>query len=341
MQQEFLDIERAITDIRLGQPVQIKDYAVLSPETGQSASIRKLKNHCDTLYLAIPPARARYLFPKETFEAPIVVKTDENLIKEWIGLSPLAKKPKDSQPANPEAKAAIQLAKIAELLPCMLIGKIQKKMNVAAIEPKSLETYEAYASETLLPVIEAPLTLKYAANASIVAFRNASGKEHYALIIGKPDLSGTPLLRIHSSCFTGDLLTSLACDCRDQLHSAMVYMAENGGGVILYLMQEGRGIGLINKLRTYQLQSQGLDTAEANHYLGFEDDERPFLPAAHMLKKLGISKVRMLTNNPRKVNGLEAHGITVLERIDHQSIPTEHNRQYLATKFSKLGHVTT
>jgi len=147
------------------------------------------------------------------------------------------------------------------------------------------------------------------------------------------------LARIHSECFTGDLLGSLRCDCGDQLRGAIAEIGKQGQGILLYLAQEGRGIGLVNKLRAYRLQDSGADTAEANRQLGFEADERIYLPAAEMLRQLGYSQVRLLTNNPAKVEGLRRCGVAVTERVPHIFPANEHNDRYLAAKVARLGHV--
>lgn len=159
-----------------------------------------------------------------------------------------------------------------------------------------------------------------------------------AIVIGNPDKNKSVIIRVHSSCYTGDLLNSLKCDCRDQLHEAIKYMESNGGGVILYLMQEGRGIGLVNKLRAYKLQSEGMDTVDANEFLGFDDDERPFEVAVKMLKILGIKKVRLLSNNPRKAKELQKLKIIVTELIPIITEHHEHVIRYLKTKSERLGH---
>jgi len=150
---------------------------------------------------------------------------------------------------------------------------------------------------------------------------------------------GPVLTRLHSACFTGDVLGSLKCDCGPQLHAALTAMHEAGAGVLLYLNQEGRGIGLANKMRAYSLQDQGFDTVEANHRLGFEDDERDFRLGAELLKKMGFAQVRLLTNNPRKVAMLEKGGITVTERVPLHVGQTDENAAYLATKAAKSGHL--
>lgn len=166
-------------------------------------------------------------------------------------------------------------------------------------------------------------------------------KEHLALVYGdlKRARSKAPLVRIHSECLTGDVFGSLRCDCGQQLSSAAKQIVNDGCGVILYLRQEGRGIGLLNKLKAYALQDQGLDTVEANLELGFSADERDFVVAANMLVSLGVTSARLLTNNPEKIDTIESRGINVTERVALVVEPNEHSREYLATKRTKLGHL--
>ena len=173
----------------------------------------------------------------------------------------------------------------------------------------------------------------------IVAFwNNRDGKEHVAMVHG--DVMGAEDVptRLHSECLTGDVMGSLRCDCRDQLEFALRRLASMPRGVVLYLRQEGRGIGLINKIRAYSLQDRGMDTVEANIALGFRDDERDYSIAAHMLASLNIGSVRLMTNNPNKIRQLEQHGIRVAGRIPHVMPPNEHNLFYLKTKASRSGH---
>ncbi len=193
---------------------------------------------------------------------------------------------------------------------------------------------------TLTPVVTARVPLALAEKAQIHVYRpEDGGQEHLAIVIGEPAPDQSVLTRIHSSCFTGDLLESLRCDCGEQLHGALAAIAKNGSGILLYLTQEGRGIGLVNKLRAYHLQDQGFDTFEANEQLGFEADERVFSAAAQMLEDLGVSRVRLLTNNPRKVAALEHCGITVEERVPHAFPTNDHNEAYLSTKARRGGHI--
>ena len=173
----------------------------------------------------------------------------------------------------------------------------------------------------------------------IVAFKNTSDqKEHIALVKGKILNAQDMPVRLHSECLTGDVFGSLRCDCRDQLEAALKMIEKIGRGIVIYLRQEGRGIGLVNKVRAYDLQDQGLDTVEANLVLGFRDDERDYEVAAHMLKAMMVKSVQLITNNPKKVQQLTDYGIKVTGRIPHIMEPNDHNRFYLETKAAKSGH---
>ena len=194
------------------------------------------------------------------------------------------------------------------------------------------------------PAETAGFRLDDAADARLVAFRAADGGvEHLAILVGRPEETAAsgkaPLVRLHSECFTGDLLGSLRCDCGPQLRGAIRRMAEEGSGVLLYLAQEGRGIGLVNKLRAYRLQDSGLDTLDANRALGWSADERNFLVAATMLEYLGIERIRLLTNNPDKLAALAACGIRVEGREAHAFAPNGVNDGYLETKAKRFGHL--
>lgn len=243
--------------------------------------------------------------------------------------------------------AAIALAKQAELLPALVAPVTASDSFAAPLREASLFVipaddilrFEAEAAAGLELIVAADVPLEHAPKTRIVAFRPAGGgAENLAIIIGDPDLSKPVLVRLHSECFTGDLLGSLKCDCGEQLKGAISKMAAEGAGIVLYLAQEGRGIGLLNKLRAYALQDQGFDTVEANERLGFNADERDFAIAAAMLKSLGVQNIRLLTNNPDKLAQLSAYGINVTERVAHAFAPNPHNARYLATKAEKSGH---
>ena len=231
------------------------------------------------------------------------------------------------------AVAALTLARLAGLLPALWI------VDVA-------ESIESVAPDDLLNqtpgvdlIARARLPLEGMPETQIAVFRGSDdGEEHVALVIGA--FGGQPpLVRLHSECLTGDVFGSLKCDCGPQLREALRIIGDSGGGVLVYLRQEGRGIGLANKVRAYALQDRGLDTVDANRRLGFADDERDYAHAAAMLRALGIDRVRLLTNNPAKVAGLEAAGIGVLERVAHHMPTNPHNADYISTKRNKSGHL--
>lgn len=229
--------------------------------------------------------------------------------------------------------AALKLARLANLLPAVFVTE------AGGDDPVTLTDIDAYDDPNDLTIAaRARLPVTASEQAEIIAFRHrADAAEHVALLIGTPN-GQAPLVRLHSECLTGDVLASLKCDCGPQLSGAMAAMAGEGWGILLYLRQEGRGIGLVNKLRAYALQDQGFDTVDANTRLGFAVDERDFGIAAKMLELLGQNAIRLLTNNPEKVAGLEAAGITVSERVAHVHGENEHNEQYLATKRDRTGH---
>ncbi len=247
--------------------------------------------------------------------------------------------------------AAVELTKLARLLPAALLAPLPgapvqsprawaDAHDLMAVTAANVAEYRFAAARALTAVAEAAVPLAEAEEARIVAFRpDDGGTEHLAIIIGEPDPEAPLLLRLHSECFTGDLLSSLRCDCGEQLRGAIKAMAEAGAGILLYLTQEGRGIGLVNKLRAYTLQDLGSDTLDANEQLGFDADERVYLPAAQMLHQLGYRKVRLMTNNPQKVAALSRFGIAVEERVAHSFPSNGHNEIYLATKAERFGHL--
>lgn len=246
-----------------------------------------------------------------------------------------------AEPAADWAVGAVTLVKLARLLPAAIVAQTtQIPDDLFRLTVEDILGYTPMAARSLRRVTEARVPLLDAEDTRIVAFRPPDGGVgHLAIIVGQPDRDRPVMTRLHSECFTGDLLGSLRCDCGDQLRGAIAELARVGSGVLLYLAQEGRGIGLINKLRAYELQDAGFDTLDANQQLGFDDDERIYLPAAEMLRLLGINQVRLLTNNPAKVEGLARHGITVTERVPHVFPSNGHNEQYLKTKATRAGHL--
>ena len=242
-------------------------------------------------------------------------------------------------------RAALALAKSARLLPAVLVVELS---DAAALDFRGELTLlrvddirpELARLSPLHAVAAARVPLSAAQAGRVHVFRpDDGGEEHYAIEIGRPDRSLPVLARLHSACFTGDVLGSLKCDCGPQLHAALAQMGAEGAGVLLYLNQEGRGIGLANKLRAYSLQDQGFDTVEANHRLGFEDDERDFRIGADILRQMGFSAIRLLTNNPRKLDMMRACGVVVADRVALHVGQTPQNADYLATKAAKSGHL--
>jgi GTP cyclohydrolase II len=249
------------------------------------------------------------------------------------------------------AETAIELAKLARLLPAVVLGPLSKdpgnkrrdwsrENDLVYVDAADVLDYEDSASRNLQQVAQAHVPLEGAENARILAWRPSDGgKEHLAIVVGEIDPIEPVLIRLHSECFTGDLLGSLRCDCGLQLRGAIAEIARQGSGVLLYLAQEGRGIGLVNKLRAYELQDDGFDTIDANEQLGFDADERIYAPAATMLSRMGIKRVRLMTNNPEKISQLERYGIEVVARVQHSFPSNGHNENYLRTKAERAGHL--
>jgi GTP cyclohydrolase II len=249
------------------------------------------------------------------------------------------------------AETAIELAKLARLLPAVVMGPLSRdpgnkrrdwsrQQDLIYVDAADVLGYEETAARNLQQVAQAHVPLEGAENARILAWRPSDGgKEHLAIVVGEIDPTEPVLIRLHSECFTGDLLGSLRCDCGVQLRGAIAEIARQGSGVLLYLAQEGRGIGLVNKLRAYELQDEGFDTIDANEQLGFDADERIYAPAATMLARMGIKRVRLMTNNPHKIAQLERHGIEVVERVAHAFPANGHNENYLRTKAERAGHL--
>jgi len=256
-----------------------------------------------------------------------------------------------AEPPRSPAAAAVQLAKLARLLPAALIAwappaelddirRWARSQSLLLVERDDVAAYPGLAARRLTRVSEARVPLADAEDTRIVAFRPLDGGgEHLAIVIGRPDPASAALVRLHSQCFTGDLIGSLRCDCGDQLRGAIRQIAAAGAGIVLYLAQEGRDIGLVNKLRAYELQDRGFDTFDANEALGFDADERVFLPAAEMLRQLGVARVRLLTNNPHKVAALAEAGLEVVERVGHAFPSNGHNAAYLQAKRERAGHL--
>lgn len=295
------------------------------------------------LHVLLTGARARSL-GLDAKEARTVRLDAEDML--FPALQALADPLADAAPPPPETgllpitashDMLLTLAKYASLLPAMLTVESDKlPESWRRIRMIDVAAYWAAPSLDMVKLAEARLPVHAAEDARLAAFRLRYGTStHLALLIGQPE--GDPLVRVHSSCITGDILGSLRCDCGDQLELAVKKIAASGGGALLYLHQEGRGIGIANKLRAYALQERGVDTYEANLMLGFDEDERDFALAAAMLKMLGMPRIRLLSSNPRKAESLAAQGIQVSERVRLDAPSGRHNHAYLSAKAKRHG----
>lgn len=341
-------VERAIAGLRAGRPVAIGCVTILSVETAAEA----------TLDLLDPDGRAPILLSGERAAAlglgnlreagdlkhAVQVRRSDWLDRQTARSLADPSLDFDRGPLGPltaervgcpaEAEAILTLARLAGVLPAVWLVE-RDAQEAVSVE----EVLDAVHAPEVRLITRARLPVEGLEGTQILAFRDSgTGEEHVALLVGafggKP-----PLVRLHSECLTGDVFGSLKCDCGPQLKEALRLIGAAGGGLLLYLRQEGRGIGLANKLRAYALQDRGLDTIEANLRLGFADDERGYGVAAAMLRELAIDEVRVLTNNPNKVAGLEAAGIRVAERVAHHMPTNPHNADYIATKKAKSGHL--
>ena len=350
---------RARTDLRLGIPIVLagkKIDAVVTPvEVLNQKQLDKLRQIDKSSFILITARRA------QTLKCPIY---DGNFVKIELGekstphsVKAIADPMLDLEnplkgpfkiirqmPIEIENEALIVL-KSAQLLPAAIISQVNNGENFAETNKLTYLKKEqllemAISPEDIADAITAEVPTARAENAQFHIFRpNISGEEHYAVEIGKIDRDQPTLVRIHSACFTGDVLGSLKCDCGPQLHAATKMINDEGGGLLIYLNQEGRGIGLANKIRAYSLQNQGFDTVEANHRLGFEDDERDFQLGATILKKMRITNIQLITNNPSKISTMEKYGVTVAKRISLTVGQNENNLRYLQTKAIKSGHL--
>ena len=248
-----------------------------------------------------------------------------------------------AEAASHAATAAIRLVKLSRGLPAVLAAHVTNidsdlMHSIVAVEADAVERFAASATNALTIASEASIPLASGTAARFVVFRDALGVDQVAIIVGKPNFAEPVPVRLHSACLTGDVFGSRRCDCGDQLQLALTRLEDLGGGVILYLAQEGRGIGLANKMRAYRLQDGGLDTRDANTTLGFEDDERDYGVAALMLRTLNCTRIVLLTNNPAKLDGLTKSGIEIAARVPLEAPINPHNKRYLTTKAVRSGH---
>ncbi|WP_297977276.1 GTP cyclohydrolase II [uncultured Amaricoccus sp.] len=345
-------LARARSDLRMGLPVVLRGEGgaalALAAESATAARLADLRA-LGPVDVALTERRAatlkaraydgdvaRVALPADAGLAWVQATADPSADLDWPMKGPYIARRGGSAALH---RAAIALCKQAHLLPAALV------VPVAGAAPEGLTALEVGevalgGSAELQEIAAARVPLRASEAGKVRVFRPLDGaEEHYAVEIGAPDRAAPVLCRLHSACFTGDLIGSLKCDCGAQLDAALAQIGAAGAGVLLYLNQEGRGIGLANKMRAYALQDQGFDTVEANHRLGFEDDERDFRIGANILKELGFSRVRLMTNNPRKVAMMQGCGLEVVERVPLRVGRTPFNSRYLDTKAAKSGHL--
>lgn len=351
-------LNRLRADLKVGLPVMLHDgsarYLVALVETMTEARLAALQG-LGASDIVLTRRRAEALGAPPGAGETLCLRVPAHAGLGWLTAisgqggrdRPVAELPlKTARRGAAAQDAAILMAMALQSVPAVLMVSLDAQDDdaIGALGLSAMPLHDVTAalreSSPQMPVSEARLPMDVSSSGSVQVFRpDDGGMEHFAIQIGTPDLSAPVLVRLHSACFTGDVLGSTKCDCGPQLRAAMTAMAAAGGGVLLYLNQEGRGIGLANKLRAYALQDSGLDTVEANHWLGFEDDQRDFRIGARILASLGIGKVRLMTNNPAKTAGLSGHGIDVVERVPLRVGQTAQNAHYLATKATKSGHL--
>jgi GTP cyclohydrolase II len=347
LDQQQINVERAIAEVRAGRAIllheDVTNLFVFPVDALDASAASRIERYASgQAYLALTPPRLKRL-GLETKTAGFVTlpRIDVDRV---LTLAAAANARLDAPvaAASPLFENALELLRLAQVLPAAVIipAKTRKARSLLSVAASEVAAYRERRAETLRIVSRAPTPLEGAPDSEFVVFRGGEGlRDQVAVLIGKPDLSAPVTVRVHSACLTGDLFGSLKCDCGDQLRHTARHMAQNGGGIVLYLDQEGRGAGLSNKIRAYRLQADGFDTFDADEILGYDEDRRTFAFAAQMLKLLGVAEVRLMTNNPRKISDLRASGLTVVS--DHRIIgrSNRHNIRYLHAKRDRAGHL--
>ena len=348
---EQVGVDRGLAELRAGRPIVVKsgsETLLCLPVEGLNkdrlAAFRELSTPiAPRLVLTGLRARSLGIEVDDPVALELMSDVDANTI-----LALVADATSDHvfvpEPAGPAAMAAIELVKLALVLPAVLIAETTATIvnayspSIITVEASAVARFREKATQSLTIAGEAYVPLSSGVRTRFVVFRDAFGEDPVAVIVGTPDLSKPVPVRIHSACLTGDVFGSRRCDCGDQLKLALARLQEAGGGIILYLAQEGRGVGLANKMRTYKLQDAGLDTVDANTTLGFDDDERDYGVAGRMLQMLGCARIVLLTNNPVKLAGIAKAGIEITGRMPIETPVNSDNRRYLTAKASRAGH---
>ncbi|MEO1194079.1 MAG: GTP cyclohydrolase II RibA [Pseudomonadota bacterium] len=345
---ERLLVERAVNELRAARPVLLRGpetaVLVMAAEVSDSAHLDALRSSGADLTLVLAAPRLRTLGRKSQTAQRFTVTAAslEEIQRLTAARAPVALPP--SRPATPLDQAAVTLVKLSQQLPAALLVTPKAKAlppDLLQVPQAAVEAYSGHCLADLRIAARAPVPLEAGTDVEFVVFRGGEGlRDQVAVLVGQQTATAEPrLLRLHSACLTGDLFGSLKCDCGQQLRDAVAAMMEAGGGILLYLDQEGRGTGLRSKMRAYHLQSDGYDTLESDALLGYEADERNYALAARMLTLLDVDKVTMMTNNPDKIQALTAAGIAVTGRQALIGEVNEHNENYLRTKATSAGHL--
>jgi len=345
---DHVDADRACAEFRSGRPVLIAhggEALFTFPVEGLTAdrftAFTKLSAPIfPRLAVTARRARALGLDAAEPVALALTRDADANTILSLVADANIDRVV-EATPAGVAASAGIELAKITLGLPAVLTAPAPatgSDVQVVTVDAKAVARYRRSAIRSLKISAEADIPLHGGLNARFVVFSEAIGGGSVAIIVGKPDLTRPVPVRLHSACLTGDVFGSRRCDCGDQLRLSLTLLDQAGGGIVLYLAQEGRGLGLANKIRAYKLQNAGLDTVDANTTLGFDDDERDYAVAARMLEMLACTRVLLLTNNPTKLESLAGNGIEICGRLPLVTPVHADNRRYLTAKATRAGH---
>jgi GTP cyclohydrolase II len=357
---DSISVTRVLGELQARRPIQINAHGevlfILPVEGLDNRRLSEFEQLCRPVAPDLIITQQRALTLGLDAAAPMAVRLTGaldagkilNLVAERKSYSAV-----EASAASPAARAAIQLVKLSHGLPAVLAanmvgqdlidqGSSDREIGsvalIANVDADAVARFAIDAVNSLVVASDALVPLASGITARFIVFRDATGTDQVAIIVGKPDFAKPVPVRLHSACLTGDVFGSRRCDCGDQLALALTRMEGLGGGVILYLAQEGRGLGLANKMRTYRLQDGGLDTLDANTTLGFDDDERDYAIAARMLHMLNCSRIQLLTNNPAKLDGLTRSGIEIAARVPLETPVNPHNKHYLITKAARSGH---
>lgn len=345
-----IGVTRGVAEFHAGRPVFIssaRETILALPVEGLNAArlsefIALCIPAAPRLALAARRARALGVDAAAAMSLRLSRRCDANVVLAFVAGAKGARTIR-MQPAGAAAEAAIQLAKLSQGMPAVLAADavpdaIETRHHIVSIEADSIALFREQSIRSLTVASKASVPLKSGKRATFVVFRNNTGESPAAIIIGNPEFQKPVAVRLHSACLTGDVFGSRRCDCGEQLQLSLDRLEEYGAGIILYLPQEGRGLGLANKMRTYQMQDEGLDTIDANTTLGFDEDERDYGAAARMLQLLDCKSVILMTNNPAKVAGLASCGIEIAARMPIEAPIHVDNRRYLTAKALRAGH---